>query len=56
MNRIYDIAIPYIKVVIETDEENEDVKHVLISINQVHCIFGIYSLHYIPYTMLSYHL
>lgn len=33
MNWIYDIVIFYIKVVIEIDEENEDVKYVLIFIN-----------------------
>lgn len=33
MNWIYDIVIFYIKVVIKIDEENEDVKYVLIFIN-----------------------
>lgn len=33
MNWIYDIVIFYIKVVIEIDKENEDVKYVLIFIN-----------------------
>lgn len=33
MNWIYDIVIFYIKVVIKIDEENDDVKYVLIFIN-----------------------